>query len=441
MERTTTRDPRSIVTPEAFTVAPELLGMPLAAPARRFWAMMVDLVAIGLITVVTKSFALILGVVAAVFFVRKGFKRTPVPGSAFSRAMRLSVGCLGVWIAIITAASWAAFGVGFGRGGRNAGPDVDAILEESGVSPSLGTLLSGFSAVQDLRGARDADAAARALRAIAERGAALGLGPDEVRDMLTSFVPSDAPWADEADSLIDRTMEAAALGVQGAPRPGESGEGLPSVRTPEVLHRALIAYTAFTRRGVDTTTLAAHDSLAALRRLLLPAFAADTLRSLAERVRTLELRSKRTEARLDATRKALHQAEKKRGLLSSLSQLADDLGFGFGWATLYMTIVLSAGKGQTLGKKLMGIRVARLDGEPITWWVAFERAGGYAAGLFTGLLGFAQVYWDANRQAIHDRIVGTVVLDDRRPRLLAARGRITAGLTQGSRETQRLDRK
>ena len=46
------------------------------------------------------------------------------------------------------------------------------------------------------------------------------------------------------------------------------------------------------------------------------------------------------------------------------------------------------------------------------FFAAFERAGGYAAGLATGLLGFAQVFWDANRQAIHDRIVGTVVALD-----------------------------
>ena len=61
---------------------------------------------------------------------------------------------------------------------------------------------------------------------------------------------------------------------------------------------------------------------------------------------------------------------------------------------------------------MMRIRVVRLDGEPITWWVAFERTGGYAAGLFTGFLGFAQVWWDANRQAIHDQIVRTVVVQD-----------------------------
>lgn len=95
----------------------------------------------------------------------------------------------------------------------------------------------------------------------------------------------------------------------------------------------------------------------------------------------------------------------------------DELGFGFGWASLYLTVMLSWWKGQTVGKRLMKIRVLRLDGEPITWWTAFERAGGYAAGFATGLLGFAQIFWDANRQAIHDRIVGTVVVMDGAPKV------------------------
>ncbi|MDH3206613.1 MAG: RDD family protein, partial [Gemmatimonadota bacterium] len=95
-----------------------------------------------------------------------------------------------------------------------------------------------------------------------------------------------------------------------------------------------------------------------------------------------------------------------------------DLGFGFGWAALYMTVWMSVTNGQTLGKRLLGLRVVRLDGLPINWWVAFERAGGYAAGFATGLLGFAQIFWDANRQAIHDRIVGTVVIREGLDRVL-----------------------
>ena len=47
-------------------------------------------------------------------------------------------------------------------------------------------------------------------------------------------------------------------------------------------------------------------------------------------------------------------------------------------------------------------RMGRLPGTPYF----------IAAGFATGLLGFAQVFWDANRQAIHDRISGTVVIRD-----------------------------
>ena len=99
-------------------------------------------------------------------------------------------------------------------------------------------------------------------------------------------------------------------------------------------------------------------------------------------------------------------------IFGTLRSFVGELSFGFGWWTLYLTVFLSWWKGQTVGKRMMGVRVVRLDGEPITWWVAFERVGGYAAGFATGLLGFAQIFWDANRQGIHDRIVGTVVIVD-----------------------------
>jgi uncharacterized RDD family membrane protein YckC len=44
-------------------------------------------------------------------------------------------------------------------------------------------------------------------------------------------------------------------------------------------------------------------------------------------------------------------------------------------------------------------------------WDSFGRYGGYGAGLATGLLGFIQIYWDPNRQAIHDKISATIVID------------------------------
>jgi hypothetical protein len=90
--------------------------------------------------------------------------------------------------------------------------------------------------------------------------------------------------------------------------------------------------------------------------------------------------------------------------------LLDDLGIGLGWAALYFTAFCTYWNGQTPGKRLLGIRVVQLDGSPMTFWESFERAGGYGAGFATGLLGFAQVFWDANRQAIQDKICETVVI-------------------------------
>jgi uncharacterized RDD family membrane protein YckC len=89
----------------------------------------------------------------------------------------------------------------------------------------------------------------------------------------------------------------------------------------------------------------------------------------------------------------------------------EDLGLGFGWAAFYFTVLTSIWNGQTPGKKFFKIRVVQLDGTKLSVWDSFGRYGGYGAGLATGLLGFLQIYWDPNRQAIHDKISSTIVID------------------------------
>ena len=95
-----------------------------------------------------------------------------------------------------------------------------------------------------------------------------------------------------------------------------------------------------------------------------------------------------------------------------LQGLIEDLGIGFGWAAFYFTMFTAIWHGQTPGKKLLRIRVIQLDGTPLSVWDSFGRYGGYGAGIATGLLGFAQIYWDPNRQAIHDKISATIVIND-----------------------------
>jgi len=95
--------------------------------------------------------------------------------------------------------------------------------------------------------------------------------------------------------------------------------------------------------------------------------------------------------------------------------IIDDLGLGFGWAAFYFTILTALWHGQTLGKKALRIKVLQLDGTPLTLFDSFERYGGYGAGIATGMLGFIQIFWDPNRQAIHDKISSTVVIDIAKP--------------------------
>ena len=97
-------------------------------------------------------------------------------------------------------------------------------------------------------------------------------------------------------------------------------------------------------------------------------------------------------------------------LIEIVNGLIADLGLGFGWAALYYSVFTAWWRGSTPGKRLLGIRVLKLDGSTLTLWESFGRYGGYGAGLATGLSGFIQVFWDPNRQSIQDKIAETLVL-------------------------------
>ena len=89
---------------------------------------------------------------------------------------------------------------------------------------------------------------------------------------------------------------------------------------------------------------------------------------------------------------------------------ANTLGVTFGWSGVYFTLLAGAFSGRTLGKMLLGIRAAKTDGLPFTFFDAFVRHGGYVAGVAMGLTGFLRLLWEPNRQAVEDRIAGTVVV-------------------------------
>ena len=86
------------------------------------------------------------------------------------------------------------------------------------------------------------------------------------------------------------------------------------------------------------------------------------------------------------------------------------LGVTFGWSGIYFTLIVGAWNGRSLGKFLFRVRVVKVNGQPLTFFDAFIRQGGYVAGVAMGMIGFLKILWDPNRQTVEDRIAATVVV-------------------------------
>ena len=372
-----------VITPDAFSVSPALVGLPLARPARRLAAMLLDLVIVALL--VRSGGAVLLGLAAAWFTFRMAGRLTGTSARPIGRMVRLGVRGLGALILFMVATSLWSRGSGAVRGMMRQGVQV-SIGKGSGDTVRM-------NAVQALGMARQASAfqsagsEADARRLSSELVAGFrrsGMSDDDIRSTLRELA-EDAP--DEREGWLVRVAEES---IQPPAEPGPA-QG-PS---PDSLARAYAA------------AVEAGDTAAArvLRPQVASALARDSLDALRGELRRTENHRNELAGRVERM--------EERGFLRSLMHFLDELGIGFGWTGLYFTAFVALWKGQTPGKRLLGVRVVRLDGRPMTMWSSFERFGGYAAGLVTGLLGFAQVYWDRNRQMIHDKIVETVVIRER----------------------------
>ncbi|HEY1847791.1 MAG TPA: RDD family protein [Opitutaceae bacterium] len=67
-------------------------------------------------------------------------------------------------------------------------------------------------------------------------------------------------------------------------------------------------------------------------------------------------------------------------------------------------------RGATVGDIIFGIKVVRMDGAPIEWVTAIVRALGCFFSIVVVGLGFIWIAFDADKQAWHDKIAGTVVV-------------------------------
>lgn len=380
-------DPRKRITPESFSVAPHLLGLPLASPSRRLAAILVDLCGVALLANLGGKVLFAAGIGASFFWFAG--RRLGKGGTFFSRSARVGFRGVGALFLFIAAASlWGSAQKRVrtavdGDGGD--GPQQASVA--GGAANRAPSPLTAFRMVAEMHAvqtAPDSAHAAVAARAAVRQMRRVGMTDAQIREAVNDAAgdqdDEEKPWV---------------AGAWRAALPTDSAAAAAPAQLPRDSLAAL--YLAAVRDG-DTA------SAAALRPKLASVLARDSLDELEGRVSGLESEKRELERKV--------KEDEERGLLHTLLGLFDDLGIGFGWTGLYFTAFTALWRGQTPGKKLFGIRVLRLDGLPMTLWASFERFGGYAAGLFTGLTGYMQVYWDRNRQAIQDKISETVVIRD-----------------------------
>ncbi len=366
------QDPREIITPDAFSVAPELLGLPLAHPWRRAAAILIDLSLIGLLA---NARGVLLALAGGSFLFWLAFRgRKAGLGSKMARA---TIGCGGAVIVFV--AVLAVWGTMF--------LDEDSVLFEAQVvgGEAVPVTLGAAADLMSLLGTSDTteaeEAAARVVRRLEEQG----ISPGQMRAVLDDL-------ADDTDEPVVRAIERA-IGSASEQAPADEELSLDSL---------LFAFSDARASG-DT---AAERSIAPL---LGPRVAADEWNEREQQIVRLEARNEGLAAELQSTEEALEE-ERDRGLISTILAFLDELGLGIGWSGLYFTFLTAFFKGRTPGKRVLGIRVVKLDGNAISYWVAFERFGGYAASLFTGMEGFLRILWDRNRQGLEDKLAETVVI-------------------------------
>jgi len=376
-------DPRTIITPDAFSVAPELLGLALARPWRRAVAILIDLV---LVAILANAQGVFFAFAAGLFVFwlatrRRKENRAPSKGR---RVARYAFGCLGALTLLVAGlAIWAAVFV-----------DSDRAIGTIDVPGGRNVAVSPAAVADLLRLAHGGDSAdvAEAAERFVGRLESDDVAPDEMR----SVVEDLKEGAGTDSSLVLRELEAAIerRAAQGA-----------AIEADTLETDSLFALYAAARSAGDSAAMARFGP--PLGRELA---SEDLAESAAERHR-LEGRVGELRAELSGAEQDLEE-ERNRGILATIYGLLDDVGLSLGWAGLYFTFFLGWWKGRTPGKRLLGIRVVRLDGQPLGYWASFERYGGYAASLFTGLEGFGRLIWDPNRQALEDKLAGTVVVRD-----------------------------
>lgn len=369
-------------------MAPGILGLPLASPSRRAAAMAIDGI---LVLLLAKAGAVFLGLAAATLLFRAS---RPDPSGGFGRwsvrtGLRIA-GAVLIFVVIMNVFGAARERL---RRERDVNPPAAAPVEGAEnlhLELSPAALLKLGPPLLALRNAPDSATVAHSATEVLRTAKESGASSEDLHEARSGLVELMGERADSSEiGAVDQAIRA----IAGVPPAAENADSL------------MLGYIAARERDDTIAAAAYRDSIK-------QAIAGSELSR-------LEASSSRQQARADSLEDELGEASKAKGVRQFIAGAADDLGVGFGWSAVYFTAFLALWRGQTPGKRVAGIRVLRLDGKPLGWWISFERFGGYAASFSVGLMGFFQILWDRNRQGLHDKACETVVVRERvqpRPR-------------------------
>ena len=376
-----TKDPKTIVTPFAFHVAPELLYTPLASPLKRGLAMLID----GLLVSVLAEQA------GALFILLVGLtlvieRRSHQLGKALKWGLYLAMLLMTIWV---TSDNIISYGEGDkadagGKSSQATGLKADS-LETLKIMPQI----LSFSLCEE---AGCADEKVTTLFGALDTLKA----SDSEKVALVSQLIKELSLSDQEKALLMQRLTQRYPNIAPVSKPGMSNPGMSN---PDMSNPGISNPSTSTEANLATSALAPNEEPVA-----------------GIKPDHQDIADKLTPLVIDADKLDEEDKPSPYSLLEWAKGILNDLGLGFGWAAFYFTVFTAWFDGQTLGKKLLNIRVVPLDASRISLWDAFGRYGGYGAGFATGLLGFLQIYWDANRQAIQDKISETVVVDLSKPR-------------------------
>ncbi|WP_413496039.1 RDD family protein [Shewanella baltica] len=360
------KDPKTMVTPHAFTIADTVLYTPLAAPLKRALAMLIDGL---LITVLAEQmdWMFVLLVVGIIYIEKRSHQ--------LGRLLKWGLYAAMLAFMLLTTAD-NLLNV---NGSSNT--DNEQAVKESALGKQILTSLPAIISLSLCDNYACGKTQVQSLREVIENASASkGMTETERREIVLHAIANSSLSAADSEKLqtevLDGTLWPVIAPQVESPTLDTQSEPLKSIQTSEPTDPAqgVVANAAKVTETTGTT-------------------------------KTVPSPSTRVKSADDEEESTTHS------VIAWVKGFMSDMGLGFGWAAFYFTVFTARFDGQTLGKKMLGIRVIQLDGAKISLWAAFGRYGGYAAGFTTGLLGFMQIFWDANRQGIQDKISSTVVID------------------------------